>query len=135
MMLVLINTSSVPQFATYLHKMKAFEQRKYFNAIISFSATQYLGSFINNTHEPIQRSSTISDVASLILSLIKPSGFLKEHLVSVLTKSTIPALDDFLAARRSAIAAIADDEGVQAIYIEFVLLLTFCRSTPQPSRK
>jgi telomere length regulation protein len=36
---------------------------------------------------------------------------LKDHLVSSLTRSTIPSLDDSLATRRSVIAALAQDEG------------------------
>lgn len=50
-------------------------------------------------------------MAGLLEHLTHDNEGLKDHLVSILTRSTIPGLDDSLAARRSIIAALAQDEG------------------------
>lgn len=96
----------------YLHKMKGFEQKKYLNAIITVVAKQYFGSSLQSKEDaPIKTSPITSSVAGLIHGLVGDSELLKEHLLSSLTKSTIQALDDSLDARRSVLAAIAQDEG------------------------
>ncbi|KAI5363415.1 hypothetical protein J4E82_011630 [Alternaria postmessia] len=55
-------------------------------------------------------SSTVSSAAALFYTLIKDNDVLKEHLVSLLSRSTIPALDESLLSRRSALAALAKDD-------------------------
>jgi telomere length regulation protein len=96
-----------------LSKMKAYEQRKYFNEILKFTADRYFGSaFKENAREAVGPSPTVSAVAGLLHNLIKDNELLRDHLVTTLTRSFIPALDGSLAARRSVIAALgAADEG------------------------
>lgn len=92
--------------------MKSFEQRKYLSAATNFVIKQYLYSEI--IHDPdasIKSSKVISGAAGLISQIVVDNNVLKEHLVSSLTRSIIPSLDDSLAARRAVIAALARDEG------------------------
>lgn len=92
--------------------MKTFEQRKYMNAIIAFVVKNFFSTeSIIKEDAPIASSTTIDAVAGLIHALTKDNDVLKEHLVSSLTRSIIPALDDSLAARRSIMAALAKDDG------------------------
>jgi telomere length regulation protein len=86
--------------------MKTFEQRKYLNAILAFVVTKYFSS---------------EAAAGLIHTFTKDNDVLKEHLVSSLTRSTIPTLDDSLFARRSVMAALAKDEG-QSERVNFLYL-------------
>ncbi|KAF1959304.1 hypothetical protein CC80DRAFT_467787 [Byssothecium circinans] len=107
----ILDTDSLDALTEVIHKMKTFEQRKYLNAIITFATKQYFGSaFETKEDAPIKASATVSGVAALIHTLVKDSEPLRESLVFALTKSSIPALDDSLLARRSVIAAIAQDE-------------------------
>jgi telomere length regulation protein len=76
---------------------------------------------------PIAASSTVSSAAALFHTLIEDDDVLKEHLVSSLTRSTIPALDESLLARRSVLAALAKDEGQSGTYTCGDLELTTCR--------
>lgn len=96
-----------------LSTMKAYEQRKYFNEILKFAVDRYLGSSLNDdAREVVGPSPRVSAVAGLLHNLIKDNGLLRDHLVTTLTRSSIPALDGSLAARRSVIAALAAaDEG------------------------
>ncbi|KAL1603482.1 telomere binding protein [Paraconiothyrium brasiliense] len=111
MLLVMIDSNSISAFTSLLHKMKAFEQRKYLNAIITVLSNHYLNAIGDNTTRPVVESSPrIGGVAALVNELIRDNDTLKEHLVTSLTKSGIPALDDSLSGRRSVIAAIANDE-------------------------
>lgn len=92
--------------------MKAFEQRKYINAVVACIATQFFRSeLVNKEDAPIAPSPLISGAACLMNSFIKTNDILKDHLVSSLTRSTIPSLDESLAVRRAVIAALAQDEG------------------------
>lgn len=112
MLLVLIDTESINAFEFFLSKMKAFEQRKYINSAITVLAKQYFASAVESKEDAfIKPSLIVSGVATFIHILIKNNELLREHLVSTMTKATIPSLDDSLAARRSVIAAIAQDEG------------------------
>ena len=112
MMLKLLDSDSVNVFAEILHMMKTFEQKRYLNAIIAFFAKQYFDSVVDAKDDaPIKTSAVISAAAALIRALVKDNESLKESLVSSMTKSSIQALDDSLFARRSVIAAIAQDEG------------------------
>jgi telomere length regulation protein len=92
--------------------MKAYEQRKYFNEILKFTADRYLGSTVEGKgYEAPRPSLAVSAVAGLLHNLIKDNELLRDHLVTTLTRSSIPALDGSLAARRSVIAALAQDDG------------------------
>lgn len=92
--------------------MKAFEQRKYLNAVIVHTAKSFFQSeVISKEDAAIQKSHVISGAACLINHFIDGSEILKDHLVSSLTRSTIPSLDESLAVRRAVIAALAQDEG------------------------
>jgi telomere length regulation protein len=92
--------------------MKTFEQRKYLNAILAFCVKQYFSTEVHSKDDaPISPSNNVSATAGLIHMLTKDNDFLKEHLVSSLSRSSIPMLDDSLSARRSFMAALAKDEG------------------------
>jgi telomere length regulation protein len=109
---VLIQNDKVEQLADTMSRMKAFEQRKYLNAIIVFMIRQYFSiDVVSKDDTPLASSRTISGAASLIDTLTKDNDALKEHLGSVLTRSTIPTLDDSLSARRSVMATLAKDDG------------------------
>jgi telomere length regulation protein len=82
---------------------------------------------VHHDAEPLPTSKTVSDVASLLHSLVKDNEGLKDHLVSILTRSTIPALDDSLATRRSVMAALAQDEGQDVYYWRVGIMLTRSR--------
>jgi telomere length regulation protein len=111
-MTAVLHSDSSEVFATFLRKMKTFEQRKLLNAVISFVAKHYFGSKVEMKDDvPIQSSATVSAAAALIYSLVGDSEILKESLLSALTKSSVPALDDSLFSRRSVLAALAQDEG------------------------
>ena len=109
---LLIDEDQVEMFSEMLSRLKSFEQRKYINAAMTFVGRQYFQSgIITREDAPIQPSQTISGTACLLESIIKDSELLKEHIVSSLTRPSIPALDDSLALRRSVLAVIARDEG------------------------
>lgn len=109
---MIVHDGGVDRLENLLSRMKTFEQRKYMNAIVVFVAKQY---FPNEaTHKidaPIASSPIIEAAAGLIYTLTKDNDVLKEHLVSSLTRSTIPVLDESLSARRSVIAALEKDHG------------------------
>jgi telomere length regulation protein len=95
-----------------MHRLKTFEQRKYLEAVIALAIKKYLPTgAIQRDDTPIPISKTVSAVASLLETLTHDNEGLKDHVVSILTRSTIPGLDESLAARRSIIAALAQDEG------------------------
>ena len=111
-LLALIESRCAELFTELMSKMKSFEQRKYLNAAIAFITKQYLASdTVEKDDTTIVGSKTISDAASLFQNMVKDNDILKDHLVSSLTRSTIPPLDDSLSARRSVIAALVEDEG------------------------
>ncbi|KAF2831443.1 hypothetical protein CC86DRAFT_443135 [Ophiobolus disseminans] len=107
----LMDTDSVALLADLIPRLKPFEQRKYLNSIITFFIRrQFFPDHINLEDAPIPASTTISGIAKLLHILTKESDALKDHLVSLLTRSTLPSLDDSLGTRRSVMAAIAQDE-------------------------
>ena len=109
---MLINCGSIERLTSLLSQMKTFEQRKYLNAIVVFVVKEYFATeIISKDDAPIASSSTVSSAAALFHTLTKSNDVLKEHLVSSLTRSTIPALDESLLARRSVLAALAKDDG------------------------
>lgn len=92
--------------------MKAFEQRKYFNAVISYVTKQFfLSEIISKDDNAVGQSPTVSGTAYLLNCMMENNDVLKGHVVSSLTKSAIPSLDESLAARRAIIAALVRDEG------------------------
>lgn len=105
---------SIRSFADLLPRMKPFEQRKYFDAIIAFMIRRYFASSHFDHEDTIfTASNIISGAADLLRTLTKQNEALNDHLVSLLTRSNLPSLDDSLAARRSVMAALAQDEGEQ----------------------
>jgi hypothetical protein len=116
--------------------MKAFEQRKYFNAVIFCIAKEFFNSEIDSQEDaPIVSSPTISGAASLLHTFVNENDILKEHLVSSLTRSTIPSIDDSLAIRRSVIAALAQDEGEYWKGSALIVILIRCRQGAITVRK
>ncbi|RMZ66885.1 telomere length regulation [Pyrenophora seminiperda CCB06] len=109
----LINSDRVENLTRLMTQLKTFEQRKYMNCIVAFIAKTYFATeVVSKDDAPIPYSRTVSAAAALVYTLIKDNDVLKEHLVSSLTRSTIPALDDSLSARRSILAALAQDEAL-----------------------
>jgi telomere length regulation protein len=109
---VLIHDDSVSLLTGFLLKMKTFEQRKYVDAIIAYTVKEYFDSHLLGLDAgPLPGSKTVSGAAGLFYSLIKDNEVLKDHFVTLLTRSIIPSLDGSLAARRSVMAALAQDEG------------------------
>jgi telomere length regulation protein len=108
----LLESDSAALLAAFLPRLKPYEQRKYLEAVIVFIVKQYFAAdIVQHKDEPIPISKDVSGVASLLHMLTRENESLKDHLVSILTRSTIPSLDDSLAARRSVMAALAPDEG------------------------
>ncbi|KAF1999545.1 hypothetical protein P154DRAFT_620965 [Amniculicola lignicola CBS 123094] len=108
---ILIEHDSQNLFATYLTKLKAHEQRKYLNSTVTYTTKKYIGSNVGfNKTLPPETPSSVSALAALFNSLVKDNDLLKDHLVTSLINSSIPALDDSLYARRSAISAVAQDD-------------------------
>jgi telomere length regulation protein len=96
----------------FLPKLKTHEQRKYLNSVITVLTNKHLSTISESREDSsLKPSKLISGAAAILCALIKNSDLLKDHVVTTLTKSALPALDDSLAARRSVIAAIAQDDG------------------------
>lgn len=111
MLLNTLDSDSSATFAYYVNHMKVFEQKKYLNAIISCLAKKFFSSAVESKEDaPIAKSSIVSAAATLITTFVADNESLREHLVSVLTKSSISAVNDSLLARRSLIAAVTQDE-------------------------
>lgn len=82
------------------------------NAVIVYIIKQYFSLHgFSRDDEPLPASQIVSGAAGLLHSLLKGNEALTGHVVTLLTRSTIPSLDDSLAARRSVMAALAQDEG------------------------
>ncbi|KAF1944138.1 hypothetical protein EJ02DRAFT_452746 [Clathrospora elynae] len=108
---VLLDNGCIERLADLISCMKTFEQRKYMNAIIAFVVKQYFSTdIVSKNDASIASSKSISGAAGLIYTLARDNDVLKDHLVSSLTRSAIPALDDSLSARRSVIAALTKDD-------------------------
>ncbi|EMD94324.1 hypothetical protein COCC4DRAFT_58274 [Bipolaris maydis ATCC 48331] len=134
LLLTIINDDSVEHLVRLLSHMKTFEQRKYMNAIITFVAKQYLSNEVVSKDSPVASSPVIGAAAGLFHDLIQDNDVLKEHLISTLTKSTIPVLDDSLSARRSVVAALAKDHDKLHTLLENLIKLfgdlVYIRHTP-----
>lgn len=108
----LVDYDCTPLFTKLIAMTKSFEQRKYLNAIIAALVRRYFASDVfSKSSVPISASKTVSGTASLLQKLTKDNDVLKEHLITILTRSTIPSLDDSLGARRSVMAVLATYEG------------------------
>jgi telomere length regulation protein len=108
----LVNTDSVVLLADLMSRLKPFEQRKFLSAVIAFVAKHYCPPDISRHGEALSiDSAVVSGMAGLVNGLVQSSEGLKDHVVSILTRPTISSLDDSLAARRSVMAALAQDEG------------------------
>jgi telomere length regulation protein len=108
----LIESDSTELLVDCISQLKPFEQRKYLNSLITFIVKRYFSSdIVHHDGGLLPTSKTISGAASLLHSLVKENEALKDHLASTLARSIIPSLDDSLAARRSVMAALAQDEG------------------------
>ncbi|KAJ4382829.1 telomere binding protein [Didymella sp. IMI 355093] len=106
-----IEVNRVARFAALVGRLKAFEQRKYFNAITAYVTKRFFQSeIVSKDDKPIRQSPTVSGAAYLLNSFMDNNDVLKDHVVTSLTKSAIPSLDDSLATRRSVVAALAQDE-------------------------
>lgn len=93
-------------------RLKAFEQRKYFNSVVSYIAKRFFGSeMVSKEDVPVTHSATVSGAACLFDMFLQSNEALRDHLVSSLTRSTIPSLNESLATLRAVIAALAQDEG------------------------
>lgn len=100
------------QFANLVGRLKAFEQRKYFNAAIIYITKQFFRSeIVSKVDRSINQSPVISGAACLLNNFIKDNEILKDYLVSSLTRSAIPSLDESFATRRTVVAVLAQDEG------------------------
>ncbi|KAH8732829.1 telomere length regulation protein-domain-containing protein [Phaeosphaeriaceae sp. PMI808] len=107
----LLVADSVKLLADLISRLKPFEQQKYLDAVIVFTIKKYLSS--DQVHSGdlfISASKTVSGVASLLYAITKGNDSQMDHLVSLLTRSTIPSLDDSLAVRRSIMAVVSQDE-------------------------
>jgi telomere length regulation protein len=108
----LIDSDSVTLLANFVSRLKPFEQRKYLNAVITFVVKRCFSSDMSRHDDiPVPVSGAVSGVANLVHVLVKDSECLRDHLISILTRSVVPSLDDSLDARRSIMAAISQDEG------------------------
>ncbi|KAF1969206.1 hypothetical protein BU23DRAFT_513540, partial [Bimuria novae-zelandiae CBS 107.79] len=111
MLLGMIQNEFLITFSSLLSRLKVFEQRKYLNSIITCLSKQYLETaVVAGERNSLESSPRIAGVATLMSNLIEDNQTLKEHLVTSLMKSAIPALDDSLGARRSIVAALAKYE-------------------------
>jgi len=104
--------------------MKGFEQQKYLDATIYFVANEFFPSDSDSKfNEPITPSKTISGAAGFLSHIIKDNNVLKDHVVSALTRSTIPSLNYSVAIRRGVIATLSRDEGTY-IHVALISSLT-----------
>ncbi|KAI2477859.1 telomere length regulation protein [Pyrenophora tritici-repentis] len=131
----LIDNGRVEHLTTLISQLKTFEQRKYMNSFVAFIAKKYFATeIVSKEDASIPPSKTVSAAAALIHTLTKDNDVLREHLVSSLTRSTIPALDDALSARRSIVAALTKDEEKLHTLLEGIIKLfgdsVYVRHTP-----
>ncbi|KAF2035856.1 hypothetical protein EK21DRAFT_53489 [Setomelanomma holmii] len=107
----ILSSNNTARLADLMCRLKTFEQRKYLSAVVAFIAKQYFPSkIVQHEDIPVPSSKAVSGAATLLYGLTTDNELLKDHLVALLTRSTVPSLDDSLASRRSIIAAIAQDE-------------------------
>ncbi|KAF9699923.1 hypothetical protein EKO04_002486 [Ascochyta lentis] len=106
-----VEHDQVNSFSDLIGQMKAFEQRKYLNAVIVCITKQFFQSeIVSKEDAPIAPSPVISGATYLLCSFITTNDILKDYLASSVTRSTIPSLDESFAIRRTVVAALAQDE-------------------------
>jgi telomere length regulation protein len=124
----LLESGSATLLGDFVSRLKPYEQRKYLDAIIAFVVKQYFSSdIVHRDDRVIPTSKIVSGVAALLQNVIKNNEGLKDHLVSILTRSSIHSLDESLSARRSVVAALAHDEGQESPHQCNLHILTTCR--------
>ncbi len=107
-----IEKDHVDKFVDLVHSLKAFEQRKYLNAVIVYVTKHFFQpEIVSKEDVPISQSPIISGAAFLLYKVIEGNETLKDHAVTSFTRSTIPSLDESFGTRRTVIAALAQDEG------------------------
>jgi telomere length regulation protein len=107
-----VDEGSSNVLAKLISQLKAHEQRKYFNQILIYVSNRYFGTVLGDKNLQAETASpVVSGVARILHDIIKGNELLRDHLVTTLTRSSIPALDGSLTARRSVIAALAPDDG------------------------
>lgn len=100
------------QVVSLVGRLKAFEQKKWLNAVISYIAKQFFQSeLVSKEDEPISHSPVVSGAACLLSRFIQHNEILKDYIVASLTRATISSLDDSISTRRAVVAALAQDEG------------------------
>ena len=108
----LLDAEAADRLADLISTMKTFEQRKVFDTIVSFAVRRFASvDDVQRGNAPIAVSKTVSGLASFFDNIIRDNETLKDHVVSLLTRSATPAMNDSLAIRRSMMAALAQDEG------------------------
>ena len=108
----MIEQDQTVRIASLVGRLKAFEQRKYFSAVITYIAKQLFSSeIISKDDTSVRPSPSISGAACLLNTFIHNNETLKDHVASSLPKSTIPSLIESLATLRAVVAALAQDEG------------------------
>ena len=134
-MAFIIKERSPKVLEEFLPCLKAHEQRKYINSIITCITKHYLKTTIESKEDvPIRSSVAISSVAYLLHCLIRNNEVLKDHIVTILVQPSVPALDESLPARRGLLAAIAQDEGKHNIS-EMMQTLIASRQTTNIARE
>lgn len=118
-------TGSIELLADLIPQLKPFEQRKYLNSALAFIVKQYFFTdHVNYEDASFPSSKTTSGAARLVHDLVKENDTLKDHLTALLSRSSLPALDGSLAARRSVVATVAQDEGEKPIHASHSFFLT-----------
>lgn len=109
---LLVNSDEVRLLADLLPKLKSFEQHKYLDAVINYTITDFLPpQTVDYRDAPALSSKVISGAANLIHVLCRQTESLKNYLILLLTRPTIPSLNGSLAARRAIMAAVAQHDG------------------------
>ena len=114
----IIAEGSTELFEANFSRMKAHEQRQILNSILVVMTKRYFGSkFEVKEDRPLNPLSAVSSMATLVFGVVRTNELLKDHIIALLTTSTLPVLDDSLAARRSVISAIAQDQSKVEIHL------------------
>jgi telomere length regulation protein len=107
-----MDTEAGERLANLILTMKTFEQRKIFDAVISFVVKRFASmDNVQRGDAPIAASKTVSGLAIFFDTILRKNEALRDYVVILLTRCATPALNDSLAIRRSMMAALAQDEG------------------------
>lgn len=109
---IAIDQDHVARIASLISRLKAFEQRKYFNSVIVYITKKFFHSgMISKDGTSIVPSPLVSGAARLLSAFMLDNEILKDHIVSALPRSAIPSLTESLATHRAVISALSQDEG------------------------